>query len=207
MTLLGRTIHPRMLLRKGRRAMAKVLLFPLEAPYCLWRRIPYRFDTGLLGLPCVRNRGTIRLGRNVVLCSRTSGNSIGVAQRMRITVGRGATLSIGDGAGLSGSSLSAYVGISIGARVLIGSGCLIMDNDAHPVDPAARRTGGRPASAPVRICDDAFIGARSIVLKGVTIGEGAVVGAGSVVTKDVPPLAVVAGNPARTIGRVAVSES
>ena len=107
MTLLGRTIHPRTLLCKGRRALAKVLLFPIEAPFCLWHRIPYRFDTTLLGLPCIRNRGTIRLGRNVVLCSRTSGNSVGVPQRMRITVGGGATLSIGDGAGLSGSSLSA----------------------------------------------------------------------------------------------------
>ena len=167
MMFLGRTIHPRALLRRWRRNAAKAFLFPFEAPYCLWHRIPYRFDTRFLGLPCVRNRGTIRLGRNIVLCSRTSGNSIGVSQRIRITVGRKATLSIGDGAGLSGSSLSAYRSISIGARVLIGSGCLIMDNDAHPLDPNGRWNGECPASAPVRICDDAFIGARSIVLKGV----------------------------------------
>ncbi|MCC6483663.1 MAG: hypothetical protein IT209_02355 [Armatimonadetes bacterium] len=56
--------------------------------------------------------------------------------------------------------------------------------------------------APVRICDKAWIGARAIILKGVTIGEGAVIGAGSVVTKDVPAWCVAAGNPARVIRQV-----
>ncbi|MBK8021791.1 MAG: hypothetical protein IPK19_10285 [Chloroflexi bacterium] len=53
--------------------------------------------------------------------------------------------------------------------------------------------------APIRICDKAWIGFNAVILKGVTIGEGAIVGAGSVVTKDVPAWTVVAGNPARII--------
>jgi len=55
------------------------------------------------------------------------------------------------------------------------------------------------ATAPVKISNKAWIGVRAIVLKGVTIGEGAVVGAGSIVTSDVPPWTIVAGNPARII--------
>lgn len=54
-------------------------------------------------------------------------------------------------------------------------------------------------SKPIKICDDAWIGMNCIILKGVTIGEGAIVGAGSVVTKDVPAWTVVAGNPAKVV--------
>ena len=57
-------------------------------------------------------------------------------------------------------------------------------------------------SAPITICDDAWIGMNCIILKGVTIGEGAIVGAGSVVTKDVPAWTVVAGNPARVVKKI-----
>ncbi len=202
MNLFGKTIHPRAAFREASRRLFKVVVFPVDVLFCEWRRFPYRFDTRLLGYPCVRNRGTIRLGRNVVLCSRQGGNTIGVQQAVRLTVSRGGRLSIGDGTGISGSSIYAAREISIGARVRIGSGCLIMDNDAHPLDPVDRDAGRPPVTAPVRIDDDAFIGARSIVLKGVTIGRAAVVGAGSVVTKDVSPFTIVAGNPARAIGSV-----
>jgi acetyltransferase-like isoleucine patch superfamily enzyme len=58
----------------------------------------------------------------------------------------------------------------------------------------------------VYIDDDVWIGAMSIILKGVTIGEGAIVGAGSVVTKDVPPWAIVAGNPAKIIREIGINE-
>jgi acetyltransferase-like isoleucine patch superfamily enzyme len=202
MNLFGKTIHPRIVVRKALRRLFKAVFFPADFLFCAWRRFPYRFDTRLLGYPCVRNRGTIRVGRNVVLCSRQGGNTIGVQQAVRLTVSRGGRLSIGDGTGISGSSIYAAREISIGARVRIGSGCLVMDNDAHPLDPVDRDAGRPPATAPVRIEDDAFVGARSIVLKGVTIGRAAVVGAGSVVTKDVSPFTIVAGNPARAIGSV-----
>lgn len=104
--------------------------------------------------------------------------------------------------GISGSSIYCARSIAIGNRVRIGSGCLIMDNDAHALGPVKRNQELPGHSALVRIADDAFIGARSIILKGVSIGEAAVVGAGSVVTKDVPPRTIVAGNPARAIGAV-----
>jgi acetyltransferase-like isoleucine patch superfamily enzyme len=100
--------------------------------------------------------------------------------------------------------------VEIGNDVLIGEGCYISDNDGHSLDldirkqdVANRRKGLKVwdgiAAVPVIIGDNAWIAPRSIILKGVTIGRGAVIGAGSVVTKDVPPMTLAAGNPARII--------
>ena len=87
--------------------------------------------------------------------------------------------------------------VTIGNNVLIGSGCLITDTDAHPIDWRERRlSNNTKAVAPVVIGDDVFIGARSIILKGVHIGNRSVIGAGSVVTKDIPADSIAAGNPA-----------
>jgi acetyltransferase-like isoleucine patch superfamily enzyme len=103
--------------------------------------------------------------------------------------------------------------IEIGDHVLISFNCTIQDTDTHHLDPKKRKNDtvewmhGRKnwkdiPSAPIKIGNDAWIGAYSIILKGVTIGEGAVVGAGSVVTKDVAPYTVVGGNPAKFIKNV-----
>jgi acetyltransferase-like isoleucine patch superfamily enzyme len=87
--------------------------------------------------------------------------------------------------------------VSIGAECNVSWNTQIMDTDFHPmiVDGVER-----PMNAPVVLEDRAWIGAGAIVLKGVTIGESAVVAAGAVVTKDVPPKTVVAGSPAKVVG-------
>ena len=96
---------------------------------------------------------------------------------------------IGDSAFLDGRS-----GLIIGANVNLGSHVSIYTRQ-HDIDaPDFAEVG-----APVRIDDRAYIGSHSIILPGVTIGEGGVVGAGSVVTKDVEPYTLVAGVPARFI--------
>src|SRR5581483_11095863 len=90
--------------------------------------------------------------------------------------------------------------ITIGNHVLIANHVLINGYDGHPLDPIARAAGQGPGPdghGPIRIGDYAWIGSRAIILKNVSIGRGGVVASGSVVTKDVPELAVVAGNPAR----------
>ena len=143
----------------------------------------------------------IRIGRNFRAVSVMSRNSFGIIQRVYIrTVGHGAKIEIGDNVGVSGCSISAAKSIKIGSNVLIGSGAIIADCDAHPIDPVERRKGGGGESAPIEIGDDVFIGARAIILKGVKIGEGSVVGAGAVVAKDIPPFSIAVGNPARIIG-------
>ena len=104
--------------------------------------------------------------------------------------------------------------IHIGNRVLISHNCNIFDNDTHPLDPQLRHeqfkeiiTSVQPNQIDLKeeevfIEDDVLIGANSSILKGVKIGNGAVVGIGSVVTNDVPSLSVVAGNPAKIINQV-----
>ena len=81
---------------------------------------------------------------------------------------------------------------------------MILDSDFHPLDPRQRRIHPTAAanSIPIHIGCDVFIGARAIILKGVTIGDGAVIAAAAVVTKDVPPGSIVGGNPARVIGSI-----
>jgi len=110
---------------------------------------------------------------------------------------------IGSGAFL-GHRLSIAVAkeVVIDDGALIAQGCYIGDHDGHPAD-LALRIQGRPTPPdevrPVRIGRHAWIGRDTHILKGVTVGEGAVVGAASVVVSDVPSFAVAAGNPARVI--------
>ena len=86
--------------------------------------------------------------------------------------------------------------------VKIASGCRFMDTDAHPRDTADRVANLPPPPdevKPVRICRNAWIGQNSFILKGVTVGEGAVIGVNSVVVTDIPPYSVAMGNPARVV--------
>jgi len=117
-----------------------------------------------------------------------------------------------------GTTLYSVNGITIGNDVMISWGCTIIDNNSHSLISSERvkelatakkeyeaETIGDNTdwatvkNAPIIIKDKAWIGFNSIIMKGVTIGEGAVVAAGSVVTKDVPDYAVVGGNPAQIL--------
>ena len=109
----------------------------------------------------------------------------------------GGTLTIGHGTFInSGVSISACASVTIGSGCQIGPRVLIMDNDFH----VAGDLQSRPRSKPVVLEDRVWVGAGTIILKGVRVGTGASIGAGSVVTRDVAPGAVVAGVPARRIG-------
>ena len=128
------------------------------------------------------------------------------------------TIKIGNSTFIGGGMFICIDNITIGSNVLISWGCTFMDNDAHSLlasvrlndvsdwkrgieegNPGKYKNWEKVAHAPIILKDNAWIGFNSIILKGVTIGEGAIVGAGSVVTKDVPDFTLVAGNPARII--------
>ncbi|MEM1223328.1 MAG: acyltransferase [Verrucomicrobiota bacterium] len=149
------------------------------------------------------DKGSITIGTNFTACSKVSQNDLGVAQPVVLRAIRpGAKITIGNDVGMSGCSLCAMGEIRVGDRCLIGSGAIICDSDLHPMQPGYRRRPEFATWKPVILEEDTFIGARSIVLKGVRVGKGAVVGAGALVTKDVPEYAIVGGNPAKVIGDV-----
>ena len=127
-------------------------------------------------------------------------------------------LTVGDRVFIGGNSLvDCLHQITIEDDVLISYQVLIMDSDNHSLR-ASERIGdlkrwrsqeydwSRVNSAPVLICSKSWIGARVIITKGVVIGEGGIVAAGSVVTKDVPPYTIVGGNPARVIRELTPDE-
>jgi acetyltransferase-like isoleucine patch superfamily enzyme len=145
--------------------------------------------------------GTIRLGSNVTMYNRLTENLAGVTHPCVLHAGPGATLSIGNHVGLSGVVLFCSKEIVIEDWVNIGAGARIYDTDFHPLNYLDRRVHKIDAIgvASVRICQDAFIGAGAVILKGVTVGARAIVAAGAIVTRDVPPDTVAAGAPARIV--------
>ena len=99
-----------------------------------------------------------------------------------------------------GLTLVDDVEVFVGDRVMFAPHVTI-STTGHPVHPELRRDGSQ-FSAPVRIEDDVWIGARAVILPGVTVGRGSVVGAGSVVTRDIPEDVFAAGNPCRVIKQI-----
>jgi len=160
----------------------------------------------IYGAPIIQRHAgsTIAIGRNLTLRSWYASNPLGVVRRTLLcTWAHGAQLIIGDGVGMTGAVIVAQTRVEIGNHVWIGANSTIVDTDFHPLAPEARRvapTAGN--SVPIVIEDEVFIGMWTIILKGVRIGRGAVIGAGAVVTRDVPAGAVAAGNPARLIRQV-----
>ncbi len=159
------------------------------------------------GLPVVKlaTGASIDLGDDVLVNSRFDSNPAGLPYpTIFAALESQSYIEIGDGTGISGASIVARSAITIGQRVLIGAGACIWDTDFHPLDAESRREDPtRDARcAPIKIDDEVFIGARALILKGVSIGKRAVIGAGAVVTKDVRSGDVVAGNPARVVRSV-----
>jgi acetyltransferase-like isoleucine patch superfamily enzyme len=192
---------------QSKKFIFKVMYTPYmlrDIVFCFCKGLTWNCDWRFYGLPfiSVAGRGSsIVVGRRFIACSDVKHNSLGVFQPVIIkTVRHGAKITIGDDVGVSGCTISSATSITIGNHVLLGSGCLVTDSDAHPIDPDERRMGGGGISKPIVIEDDVFVGARAIILKGVTIGKGSVVGAGAVVAKSVPPYSIVVGNPAKIVG-------
>lgn len=149
-------------------------------------------------------KGHLSIGKNFTLTSGDCINPLCRNLRACIFITNGGSIVIGDNVGMSSPCLRISNSLTIGNNVCLGGNCTIYDSDAHPIDYMARRDGNKKdiKSAPVIIEDDAWLGANVIVLKGVTIGARSIIGAGSVVTKSIPPDCIAAGNPARVIKRM-----
>lgn len=120
-----------------------------------------------------------------------------------IVANPGASIKIGDNVGMSSPCIWAHSAITIGNNVNIGGDSILMDSDAHSLNYMDRRfptiDRANKKNAPIIVEDDVLIGARCIILKGVTIGARSVIGSGSVVTKSIPADCVAAGNPCKII--------
>lgn len=153
----------------------------------------------------------------VIDTGHRGGNRVCIGRHSRIegellVFAHGGEIAIGDWCFIGpGTRIWSGASIKIGDRVMISHNVNIFDSLTHPLDPAERHSHfrrimahGHPADVdlgdrPVVIEDDVWIAASATILRGVRIGQGAVVGAAAVVTGNVPPMTVVAGNPARVI--------
>ncbi|MCC4214249.1 acyltransferase [Leeuwenhoekiella parthenopeia] len=191
----------------NKRLIRDFLYFPhlvIDAIFCYYYLGFWKPTWRLRGFPLIQKhrKAKILIGEKLILCSDPAKNSIGVFQKVIIkALNPSSNIKIGNNVGISGATISGR-DITIGDNVLIGSGVLITDSDAHPIHPKDRNNAELIKNAPVHIEDDVFIGARSIILKGVTIGSGSVIGAGSVVSSSIPPMSICAGNPARVLKNI-----
>ncbi|MFZ4105144.1 acyltransferase [Flavobacterium sp.] len=152
----------------------------------------------------VKNEGRCILGNKLKFNSTLKSNYVGIFKPCTISVRNNGYLEIRDYSGFSGVSIVCSNKIIIGRYLNCGGNVSIWDTDFHPIDHLDRRIHDfeKINSAPIEIGDDVFIGANSIILKGVKIGDRSVIGAGSVVTKNVPENQIWAGNPAKFIKNI-----
>jgi acetyltransferase-like isoleucine patch superfamily enzyme len=169
----------------------------------------------VLGHDCfIERRESFALFRSKMNPGLVLGDRVSAYTWTTFNVEPGGAVCVGEDSVLVGAVFMCAEQVTIGKRVVVSYQVTIADSDFHPKDPDLRiadalanapggNRGNRPAvtSRPVVIEDDVWIGIGSIVLKGVTIGAGARIEAGSVVASDVAPGTVVKGNPARVADR------
>jgi acetyltransferase-like isoleucine patch superfamily enzyme len=185
------TVHPRggLLVRLVRRAIT-------EARNAVTRLRGARIGRGVfIGCaPQLHGLDGIEIARGVNIGRRAR------IESHRTERGR-ATLSIGEGTSIGNDfHAGAAVELRIGRHCMFASGVTVLDHDHDFGDPSdPHKAFDAVVAQPTIIEDGVFLGDHVVVLKGVTIGRGSVIGANSVVTRDVPPLTIAAGMPARAI--------
>ena len=197
------TTSPRVAVPLYRGSRLKQMLKPfvvsaLSAFWVTWyklrlgKRVQFGRNFVTNGKLVIRGRGRVIFGDNVnAWCHAEKNVLIAYAPHSRIIVG--------DGARLSGAGVQSNLRVTIGPRCMVSS-TIIIDSDFHQLDPVLRHDSTVPVPcAPVVLEENVWVGGQSAILKGVTVGENSVVAFRAVVTKDVPPNVVVAGNPARVI--------
>lgn len=168
-------------------------------------KVSYGNDCEFKGKILVQGKNSIIIGNKTRIKSGLKYNPIGGDSKSILVARNGGRIIIGDNVGMSNSTLVAHDQIIIGDNVLLGGSVKIYDTDFHSLIYKERMNGTcGTRNLPVEIKKGVFIGAHTIVLKGVTVGEYSIIGAGSVVTKSVPPYQVWAGNPAKFIKDVEI---
>lgn len=146
----------------------------------------------------IADGGHLEIGDNFICRSGFRGHILGGEYSSFHIVGG---VKIGNNSGISATNINCVESVQIGSHVLIGAGCLITDSNHHSIGWEDRCLRGdcKKKCAPVHIEDYVFIGAKSIILKGVTIGEKSIIAAGSVVVNDIPANCIAGGNPCKVV--------
>jgi len=150
----------------------------------------------------IRNGGKVIIGDDVTINSTNRGYHMNMHSPVKLYADRpGATITIGEKSRIHGSCIHAYSSIHIGQRCLIAANCQIIDGSGHDLsfEDVNNRIHTKGSSRRIIIEDCVWVGANTVILPGVTIGRGSVIGACSIVNKDVPPMVVAAGNPAKIV--------
>ena len=182
----------------------------------LWGTLALRCKAALFGIACghgvraagpvilarwPKSRITIGAGASLVSCPRRATAAVVAPVRLK-TLGPAAAIVLEQGVELSGTSIAARSQtIRIGAYTMIAPGCVLVDSDLHAPWPPERRhvDPGYERDAGIAIGDHVWIGMHCCILKGVRIGRGSIVAAGSVVVRDLPENCLAAGVPARVV--------
>lgn len=177
-------------------------------------KVKYGKNLLLKGMPVIFNKGgaTLLIGDNCTIKSSFLSNLVGLYSRtIIVTRASKAEIVIGNNVGISGATIYARKSVHIGDNTCIGGNAKILDNDFHPIewenrnrllnDPNGGDSDLVPAK-PIVIGKNCFIGCNSIILKGTSLGDGCVIGAGAVVSGKFEANSVIVGNPARVIKKL-----
>ena len=188
---------------KIRNKLGSLALYPYLRLLFFVMDIPWGKGWHFFGAPVIQKhrQSVMRFGQGFSLRSTRQSNPLGANHPVILcTWQAGASLEIGNNFGMTGGALVVAERITIGNNVVVGANSTIIDTDFHPLDPILRQVSPQAAqTSPITIEDDVFIGMNCSILKGVTIGKSSVIGACSVVTRNVPGGLIVAGNPAKVV--------
>ena len=150
----------------------------------------------------IREGSSLEVGENVTLNSNNYDYHISMYSPIKLFADReGAIIKIGDNSRIHGTCIHAYKSITIGRSCLIAANTNIIDCNGHDLsfDDPSNRINTQGTAKPVTIKDNVWIGVNCTILAGVTIGEGSVISANSVVIKDIPSMVIAGGSPAKII--------
>ena len=195
--------------RGGRKRLRQIFHQRLVYSYLKYRKaiVPGIKEIHFYGRPEIKisQEASVVIGREFI-CRSGSSNTIDNSCCSRIVVSKGAILRIGKYSGISNTTIHCYKSVTIGDYVNIGAGTMIFDTNFHSTDWCDRVNRATDCcnakTAPIQIGDCVFIGARTIICKGVTIGDKSMIAAGSVVVKDIPAGELWGGNPAKFIKKI-----
>lgn len=164
------------------------------------KKIEFGEKNKFFGIPLTSRfpESKITIGNKCRFRSDKYSNLFGINRKCIIsTLNKNSEIKIGNNCGFSGTSITSSSKIEIGNSVLIGANTTITDTDWHSLNPENRQESVK--SLPIKIEDKVFIGANSVILKGVRIGKNSIIGAGSIVTQEIPENVIAAGNPCKII--------